>query len=79
MASAKQLDTQLADQVKAELSPKIDGLRAHVEHSTATQRVTDATNDLQKDKLTFNRITGLSLDQAWHPSKEDLFRPGAAE
>ncbi len=78
LTSARQLDTQLADQVRADVSPEIDGLRAHVEFRTAEQKVTDASNDLEKDKLTFDRLTGLSLQQAWHPSTEELFSPGAA-
>ena len=69
LASAKELERQIANQFKAELSPEIDTLRAQVELSTAEQRVTDAANDLEKDKLTLDRITGISLEQAWTPSR----------
>ena len=63
----RELDTQVADQYKSEVSPEIDALRAHVELRTEEQQVTDATNDLEKDKLTLDRITGIPLDQAWTP------------
>jgi outer membrane protein TolC len=64
LASARQLDSQVSDQYKSEVSPEIDALRAHVELHTAEQRVVDATNDLEKDNLTLDRITGIPLDQA---------------
>lgn len=68
VASARELDTQVADQYKSEVSPEIDTLRAHVELHTAEQRLTDAINDLEKDKLTLDRITGIPLEQAWAPA-----------
>jgi len=68
LASTRELDTQVADQYKAEVSPEIDTLRADVELHTAEQRLTDAINDLEKDKLTLDRITGIPLDQAWTPA-----------
>ena len=67
LASARQLDHQVADQFKSEVSPEIDALRADVEFHSAEQRVTDAANDLEKDKLTLDRITGIPLDQRWTP------------
>jgi outer membrane protein TolC len=70
LASAREVDRQVSDQYKAEVSPEIDMLRAQVELSTAEQRVVNATNDLEKDKLTLNRITGLPRAQAWVPSHE---------
>jgi len=66
--SARELDTQVADQYKSEVSPEIDTLRAHVELHTTEQRLTDAINDLEKDKLTLDRITGIPLEQAWAPA-----------
>lgn len=68
LASAREFDTQVADQYKSEVSPEIDTLRAHVELHTAEQRVVDAEIDLGKDKLTLDRITGIPLDQAWTPA-----------
>jgi outer membrane protein TolC len=68
LASMRELNTQVADQFKSEVSPEIDTLRASVELHTTEQRVTDAANDLEKDKLTLDRITGIPLDQAWSPS-----------
>jgi outer membrane protein TolC len=61
--------------VKSEVSPEIDSLRAQVERQSAEQRVTNAVNAFEKDKLTLARITGLPVDQqivltdalAYHP------------
>jgi outer membrane protein TolC len=65
LASAQELNRQVEDQFKAEVSPEIDALRANVELSTAEQRVVDAINELEKDKLTLDRITGIPLAQRW--------------
>ena len=65
LASAQELNRQVEDQYKSEVSPEIDSLRARVELSTAEQRVVDATSDLEKDKLTLDRITGIPLAQRW--------------
>jgi outer membrane protein TolC len=68
LASAQELNRQVEDQYKSEVSPEIDSLRAKVEQSTAEQRVVDAANDLEKDKLTLDRITGIPLAQRWRLS-----------
>jgi outer membrane protein TolC len=70
LASAQELNDQVADQYKSEVSPEIDALRAGVELRTEGQRVVDATNDLEKDKLTLDRVTGIPLAQKWTPSRE---------
>ena len=75
LSSAQELQRQVTDQYNAELSPEIDSIRAQVELKTAEQRVVDATNDLEKDKLTLDRITGLSLQQAWTPSQVYAYTP----
>ena len=75
LVSAQELDTQVADQYKSEVSPEIDSLRAKVERSTAEQRVVDAANDLEKDKLTLDRITGIPLAQRWTPSRDYGYVP----
>jgi outer membrane protein TolC len=67
LASAQELNRQVEDQYKSEVSPEIDSLRARVELSTAEQRLVDASSDLEKDKLTLDRITGIALDQRWSP------------
>jgi hypothetical protein len=67
LASARELDSQVADQYRSEVSPEIDTLRADVELHTAEQRVANATNQLEKDKLTLDRVTGIPLDQSWAP------------
>jgi outer membrane protein TolC len=43
--------------------------------STAEQRVVDATIDLEKDKLTLDRITGTPLAQRWSPSGDYTYVP----
>ena len=57
------LDQLTANRVKNEVSPEIDSLRAQVERQSTEQRLTDAINQLEIDKLTFARITGLATDQ----------------
>lgn len=68
LASMRELNSQVADEYKSEVSPEIETLRARVELHSEEQRVTDAENDLEKDKLTLDRITGIPLDQAWSPA-----------
>lgn len=63
LASARELDTQVSNQFKSEVSPEIDAIRAQVERQTAEQRLINAGNDLEKDKLTLGRITGIPLEQ----------------
>src|SRR5712671_3804167 len=63
LASARELDQQTANRVKSEVAPEIDSLRAQVERQSAEQRLTNATNQLEKDKLTLARIVGLAIDQ----------------
>jgi outer membrane protein TolC len=70
LASAQELNSQVTHQYNSEVSPEIDALRARVELRTAEQRVVDATNDFEKDKLTLDRVTGIPLAQQWSPSRE---------
>jgi outer membrane protein TolC len=63
LASALELDEQTANRVKNEVSPEIDSIRAQVERQSAEQRLTNATNQAEKDKLTLARIIGLAVDQ----------------
>jgi outer membrane protein TolC len=63
LASARELDNQVANQFKSEVSPEIDAIRAQVERQTAEQRLINASNDLEKDKLTLGRITGIPFEQ----------------
>ena len=75
LASAQELNNQVTNQYKSEVSPEIDALRARVELGTAEQRVVDATNDLEKDKLTLDRVTGIPLAQKWTPGREYGYAP----
>ena len=63
LAAARELDQLTADRVKSEVSPEIESLRAQVERQSTEQRLTNVTNQLEIDKLTFARITGLAIDQ----------------
>jgi outer membrane protein TolC len=63
VTSARELDQQTANRVKSEVAPEIDSLRSQVERQSAEQRLTNATNQLEKDKLTLARIIGLAIDQ----------------
>jgi outer membrane protein TolC len=75
LTSAQELNKQVTNQYNSEVSPELDALRARVELRTAEQRVVDATNDLVKDKLTLDRVTGIPLAQQWSPSREYGYAP----
>jgi outer membrane protein TolC len=68
--SAREFQTQVAHEFDAEVAPEIDSIRATVELHAAEQRVADAANDLEKDKLTLDRISGIPLEQKWSPARE---------
>ena len=75
LASAGELDQQTANRVKNEVSPEIDSIRAQVERQSAEQRLTNATNQLEKDKLTLARIIGLAIDQEFELSDPLAYHP----
>jgi outer membrane protein TolC len=75
LASAGELDQQTANRVKNEVSPEIDSIRAQVERQSAEQRLTNATNQLEKDRLTLARIIGLAIDQEFALSDPLAYRP----
>src|SRR6266404_5686283 len=75
LASADELDRQTANRVKSEVSPEIDSLRAQVERQSAEQRLTNAGNQLEKDKLTLARIVGLAIDQEFGVSDPLGYHP----
>src|SRR5882672_8509993 len=75
LASAIELDRQTADRVKSEVSPEIDSIRAEVERQTAEQRLTNANNQFEKDKLTLARIIGLAIDQDFGVIDPLSYRP----
>jgi outer membrane protein TolC len=75
LASADELDQQTANRVKSELSPEIDSLRAQVERQSAEQRLTNAANQLERDKLTLARIIGLPIDQDFGVSEPLAYHP----
>jgi outer membrane protein TolC len=75
LAAITELDRLTANRVASEVSPEIDSLRAQVERQSAEQRLTDVTNELEKDKLTLARITGLSVDQKIELTESLMYRP----
>jgi outer membrane protein TolC len=75
LVSARTFQAQVAHQFEAEVSPEIDSIRATVELRAAEQRVADAENDLEKDKLILDRITGIPLEQQWSPAREYGYTP----
>jgi outer membrane protein TolC len=75
LASAGELDRQTANRVKSEVSPEIDSLRAQVERQSAEQRLTNAANQLAKDKLTLGRIIGLAIDQEFEVTNPLSYHP----
>jgi outer membrane protein TolC len=75
LVSAREFQTQVAHQFEAEVGPEINSIRASVELHAAEQRVTDAENDLEKDKLTLDRIAGIPLEQQWSPAHEYSYMP----
>jgi outer membrane protein TolC len=75
LASAGELDQQTANRVKNEVSPEIDSIRAQVERQSAEQRLTNAANQLEKDKLTLARVIGLAIDQEFELSDSLAYRP----
>jgi len=75
LASAQESDRQLADQVKSEVSPEIDSLRAQVQRQTAEQSLVNARNSLEKDKLTLGRVIGLPADQKFALTSGVIYVP----
>src|SRR5712692_7198818 len=75
LASAGELDQQTANRVKNEVSPEIDSIRAQVERQSAEQRLTNSTNQLEKDRLTLARIIGLAIDQEFALTNPLAYRP----
>jgi len=75
LASMAELERQTANRVKNEVSPEIDAIRAQVERQSADQRLTNATNQLAKDKLTLGRIIGLAIDQDFELSDPLGYHP----
>lgn len=75
LVSANELDRQTANRVKSEVSPEIDSLHAQVERQSAEQRLTNAANQLEKDKLTLARIIGFAVDQEFELTDRLEYRP----
>jgi len=75
LASARELDQQTANRVKNEVSPEIDSIRSQVERQSAEQRLRNATNQLEKDKLTLAWIIGLAIDQEFELSDPLAYHP----
>ena len=75
LASARELDQQTADQLKNEVSPEIDSIRAQVERQSAEQRLINATDAFEKDKLALGRIIGMPIEQKFTLADATGYRP----
>jgi outer membrane protein TolC len=75
LASARELDQQTTDQLKNEVSPEIDAIRAQVERQSAEQRLINATNAFEKDKLALGRIIGIPIDQKFTLTDTAQYHP----
>jgi outer membrane protein TolC len=75
LATAEELDRLTANRVRSEVSPEIDSLRAQVLRQSAEQRLTDLTNQLEKDRLTLARVTGLAIEQKFELTGRLAYRP----
>ena len=75
LASAQELDQQTADQVRTEVSPEIDSIRAQVQRQTAEQRLSNATDAFEKDKLALGRIIGIPIAQKFVVVEPSEYRP----
>jgi outer membrane protein TolC len=75
LASMAELERQTANRVKNEVSPEIDSIRSQVERQSADQRLTNAANQFEKDKLTLARIIGLAIDQDFELSDPLVYHP----
>ena len=75
LASAREFEQLTANRVQSEVSPEIESLRAQVERQSAEQRLTNARNQLEIDKLGFARITGLAIDQQFELTGEPSTLP----
>jgi len=75
LASARELDQQTADQLKHEVSPEIDAIRAQVERQSAEQRLINARDAFEKDKLALGRIIGIPIDQRFTLTDTAQYHP----
>lgn len=75
LSSAEELDQQTADRVRTEVSPEIDSIRAQVQRQTAEQRLINATDAFEKDKLALGRIIGIPVDQKFDLMDAAEYRP----
>ena len=66
LASAKELESQASNRVQNGLAAEIEGFRATVQRQTSEQRLTVASANLEKDKLTLARIIGLPNGQQFN-------------
>jgi outer membrane protein TolC len=75
LASARELEAQALNRVRSGLAAEIEGFRATVQRQTGEQRLTVATANLQKDKLTLGRVIGLPAGQAFVTITKAAYQP----
>jgi outer membrane protein TolC len=75
LAAAQELDRLTANRVNSEVSPEIESLRAQVQRQSAGQRLTNVTNQMEKDRLTLARVIGLAIDQKFELTDRLAYHP----
>jgi outer membrane protein TolC len=73
--SARELEALALNRVQSGLAAEIEGFRATVQRQTSEQRVTVATANLEKDRLTLARIIGLPGGQAFNIASKAAYEP----
>lgn len=73
--SARELEALALNRVQSGLAAEIEGFRATVQRQTSEQRVTVATANLEKDRLTLARIIGLPGGQAFKITSKADYEP----
>jgi outer membrane protein TolC len=75
LESARELEAQALNRVSSGLAAEIDGFRATVQKQTSEQRLTVATANLDKDKLTLARLIGLPSGQQFNTISKAGYQP----
>lgn len=74
LESARELEAQALNRVSSGLAAEIEGFRATVQRQTGEQRLTVATANLEKDRLTLGRIIGLPDGQRFNITSKVEYR-----
>jgi outer membrane protein TolC len=75
LESARELEAQTINRVNSGLAAEIDGFRSTVQRQTSEQRLTVASANLDKDKLTLARLIGLPSGQVFNTTSKAAYQP----